>query len=33
LYTTPVIYLFLERVVLKVSKAPAGERRVQPAPA
>jgi len=33
LYTTPVIYLFLERLGLKVAKTPAGERRVQPAPA
>ena len=33
LYTTPVIYLFLERLGLKVSKAQPSEGPVQPAPA
>jgi multidrug efflux pump len=33
LYTTPVIYLFLERLGLKVSKAEPGKDSVQPAPA
>ncbi|MGA2657817.1 MAG: multidrug efflux RND transporter permease subunit [Verrucomicrobiota bacterium] len=33
LYTTPVIYLFLERLGLKVSKAEPSEGSVQPAPA
>ena len=33
LYTTPVIYLFLERLSLKVSRSRAGEGSVEPVPA
>ncbi len=33
LYTTPVIYLFFDRLVFKVSKAEPSESRVQPSPA
>jgi multidrug efflux pump len=33
LYTTPVIYLFFDRLGFKVSKAEPSEGNVQPAPA